>query len=359
VLFVTPRYAPLTGGVETHVREVARRMPARGYDVTVLSVDLTGEEPEIENSDGVTLRRVAAFPRDRDYYWSPHIYRAVADESWDIVHCQGVHTFVPILAMAAAIRKRVPYFVTFHTGGHSSPVRRFIRPAQWLALGPMLRRARRLIAVSEFEREFFARLPGIPRRRLVVIPNGADLPLIERGDVQVDNGLIVSLGRLEKYKGHQQAIAALPALVRRMPEAHLLIVGTGPYRPELERRAEQLGIADRVSFASIDSADREGMARLLAKAGAVVLLSEYEAHAIAAIEAIALGRPVIVTDATGLHDLVEAGLTRGVNAKAKPSEIAAAIFDEIASPRVRKTRIPTWDDAAEKLDRLYREVTAR
>lgn len=332
-------------------------MAERGFDVTVICVDLTGDLPATEKSDGVTIRRVAGFPRDRDYYWAPDIYRAVLDEPWDVVHCQGVHTFVPVLAMAAAIRKRVPFFVTFHTGGHSSQLRRLIRPIQWVLLAPLLRRAERLIAVSEFEKEFFAGMPGIPSRRLVVIPNGADLPLLD-GHIPVDEGLIVSLGRLEKYKGHQHAIAALPALVERMANARLLIVGKGPYGSDLQRIASRLGVDDRVTFASVDSADRAGMARLLAGAAAVVLLSEYEAHAIAAIEAIALEKPVIVTDSTGLHDLVEAGLTRGVPRNAKPSQIAAAIFEEIQSPRLRNARIPSWDDAAARLADLYRDSLA-
>jgi glycosyltransferase involved in cell wall biosynthesis len=340
------------------VREVARRLAGLGFDATVLTVDLAGSLPAAEEIDGVPVRRVPGYPRRRDYYIAPDVYRSVSTGGWDLVHCQGVHTFVPILAMRAAVRRRVPFVVTFHTGGHSSALRRLLRPAHWLALAPLLRRAARLIAVSEFEKRLFAGVPGIPRERLVVIPNGADLPALAGPAPPVEEGLIVSLGRLEKYKGHHLAIAALPALLDRIPSARLLIVGTGPYREDLEQLAARIGVSERVRITSIDSSDRAGMAALLSRAAAVVLLSEYEAHAIAAIEAIALDRPVVVTDATGLHDLVEAGLARGVRPGAGPSEISAAIGDEIASPRIRATRIPSWDDAATALATVYREAIA-
>lgn len=353
LLLVTPRYAPLTGGVETHVREIASRLANRGFRVSVLTTDLDGTLPPVDVARNVELIRVRAYPKGRDYYWSPDVYRVVASRDWDIIHCQGIHTFIPVFAMIAAIRRRTPFFLTFHTGGHSSRLREAIRRWQWLLLAPLLRRAVRLIAVSEFEERLFASVPGLSKRRIVVIPNGADLPHHEDPAVVVDRNLIVSSGRLERYKGHQHAIAAMARLVDRLPDVHLRIVGSGPYRTALETTAERLGVSDRVTIASIDSTDREAVARLLGRAGVVVLLSDYEAHAIAAIEAIALGRPVVVADSTGLHDLVQAGLARGVSSADDSGEVADAIYAEIQSPTPRPTSIPTWDDAAARLAELY------
>jgi glycosyltransferase involved in cell wall biosynthesis len=357
VLLVTPRYAPLMGGVETHVREVATRLADRGFSVSVLTTDLTGELPPVDIASRVNLIRVRAFPRGRDYYWSPDVYRMVARGGWDVIHCQGIHTLVPILAMSAAIRSRTPFFLTFHTGGHSSKFRNASRRLQWLVLAPLLRRAERLIAVSRFEERLFAGVPGIPKQRIVVIPNGADLPFQGGAEVSVDPNLIVSLGRLERYKGHQRAIAATALLADRLPDVRLQIVGSGPYRAALEAIAQRLGVAGRVTIGSIRSTDRDAMARLLARAAVVVLLSEYEAHAIAVIEAIALGRPVVVADATGLHDLVEAGLARGVPLKSSAARIAQAICEEIIAPTRRETRISTWDDAVSRLAELYEQAS--
>ena len=60
LLFVTARYAPFMGGIETHTREVGRRLAASGLDVTVLTADPGGRLPDCETRDGVQIRRVRA-----------------------------------------------------------------------------------------------------------------------------------------------------------------------------------------------------------------------------------------------------------------------------------------------------------
>src|SRR5262245_29959525 len=96
ILFVTPRYAPLVGGVETHTAEVAKRLAAGGAEVTVLTTDPGGRLPGAQTIEGVSIRRVRAWPAALDLYVAPGIYRAIAQHPgrWDLVHCQGYHTFV-------------------------------------------------------------------------------------------------------------------------------------------------------------------------------------------------------------------------------------------------------------------------
>ena len=89
-----------------------------------------------------------AWPADYDLYFAPALYKWIRHGKWDIVHCQGYHTFVAPVAMAAAIAAHQRFVVTFHSGGHSSMLRRWLRPLQQLLLRPMLKRADRLIGVS-------------------------------------------------------------------------------------------------------------------------------------------------------------------------------------------------------------------
>src|SRR5438067_583826 len=120
VLQVAARYFPYTGGIETHIYEVSRRLQRAGVAVSVLTTDPTGQLPADEQLEGVPIRRVHAWPPNRDYYMAPGIYSEIMSGRWDIIHCQGYHTFVPPLAMLAALRAGIPYIVTFHSGGHSS-----------------------------------------------------------------------------------------------------------------------------------------------------------------------------------------------------------------------------------------------
>jgi glycosyltransferase involved in cell wall biosynthesis len=355
VLLVTPRYRPFVGGVETHVAEVAPRIASRGIGVTILTTDPARTYPRTERQDGVTLLRVPAFPRDGDLYWAPEVYQAIREGPWQLVHCQGIHTFVPVLAMLAARRHGTPYVVTFHSGGHDSRVRNSLRRIQWLALAPLLRRADALVAVSEFEAALFHGVTGLAGRPIRVIPNGAALPeLAEAPDV--DPNLIVSVGRLERYKGHQRVIAAVPHLIARRPDVRLRIAGSGPYEPELRRLATRLGIADRVEIGGIPATERAAMASLLARAGAVILMSEYEAHPLAALEAAALGRPLIVADTTGLRELAARGVARSVPLNAEPDALAAVIDQELRSESRAAVALPSWDDCADLLVDLYRSI---
>jgi hypothetical protein len=78
-----------------------------------------------------------------------------------------------ILAAKAA---KLPYTVTFHTGGHSSDFRNRIRGMQWQLLRPLLARASKLIGVSRFEAEYFHNALRLPIGRFAVVPNGSNLP---------------------------------------------------------------------------------------------------------------------------------------------------------------------------------------
>jgi glycosyltransferase involved in cell wall biosynthesis len=356
VLLVTTLFLPHVGGIETHTYEVARRLAREGVDVTVLTTDTSGRLPVREEVDGVQIRRVDAWPRRRDWAFAPGIYQSITRERWDVVHCQGYRTFVAPLTMLAALRSDKPYLVTLHSGGHSSRIRTLMRRAQPTVLRPLFMRAERIVAVSNFEAELFQKRLRIPKERFIVIPNGSDLPNIER-PASDGRGLIVSLGRLERYKGHHRVIAALPHVLKRYPDARLLIVGTGPFESQLRDFAAELGIADRVEITSIPAADRRGMAEALSRASLVTLLSEYESHGVAVAEAVALGCPVLVAATSALNEFAERGEAAAVALDADPADTAAAILEQLFRPRLPATPVvPTWDECAAHLLALYREV---
>ncbi len=363
ILFVTPRYFPTVGGVQTHVYQVSRRLAKVGIDVTVLTTNPGYRLAAEEVVEGIRIRRVPAWPVNGDFYFAPQIYPIIRNGSWDLIHVQSYHTFVAPLAMWAAWRSSMPYVTTFHGGGHSSQWRNSIRGMQQLMLRPFLARADKLVAISDFEIPLLSRRLRLPENQFTLIPNGADLPNLNLGEgesVPVENGLIVSIGRLEQYKGHQRAIAALPKILEQRPDAHLWIAGKGPYESKLWELAHQIGVADRVDIHAIPASDRQRMARELSKAALVVLFSEFETHPIAVLEAVSLGRPVLVTDTSGLSELAQKGLGRAIPLKSTPSQIAEAIVDQLQQPQKQiQINLPTWDECAEGLLSLYSNIVAR
>src|SRR4051812_31530505 len=237
---VTPRFFPQAGGVETHVFEVGRRVAAAGARLTVLTTDVSRALPPREDLEGIEIVRVPAHPRSRDWYVAPAIAGVIAGAGADLIHVQSYHSMVAPLAMLAARRHRIPYVVTFHSGGHSSGLRSRARGLQLRALRPLLAGAARRIAVSRYEAQRLRSMTGLTGD-IDVVPKGAELaaPDLRRARVP---GLIVSPGRLERYRAPPRVMGAPPHRRARVRGARLRIVGNGPYEPQLHRRAAQLGV---------------------------------------------------------------------------------------------------------------------
>jgi glycosyltransferase involved in cell wall biosynthesis len=356
---VTPRFHPFTGGVETHVHEVASRLAARGFDVTVVTADITRKLPRRDERQGVSVRRFPATPWLGDLQWAPGIFGAVAGGGWDIVHVQCIHTLVPPLAMAAAGRVGLPYVVSFHTGGHSSGLRNAFRPLQWRLQRPLLRRAAALVAVSDFEARLFERALGLGHERFAVIRNGFEMPesslAEEPGPVAEAGGpVILSIGRLERYKGHHRAIGAMGAVLRAHPGAELYVVGSGPYERQLRRLADAAGAGSHVHFTTFPPERRAELRRLMVRSDLIALLSEYEAHPVSVMEAAGLGLRVLVGATSGLHELAVQGLATEVSLGRGDDEIGALMVELLRRPAPEAApELPTWDACAGRLADLY------
>ncbi|WP_375387379.1 glycosyltransferase family 4 protein [uncultured Amnibacterium sp.] len=363
VLQVVQRFAPELGGLETHVAEVTKRLAdLPDVEVTVLTTDRTGRLPREDRVNGVRVIRRRSWRRNGEEYLSPGIVRVVRRGGWDLVHVQGSQTTVPTLAMLAARSARIPYVLTFHSGGHSSASHAPITRIQDRINRPLLARAARLIAVSRFERSKFVGVTGLPADRFDVVQNGGALPPVPTGTAPVP-GSIVTSGRLEQYKGHHRVIAALPLIRAQVPGATLTVLGSGPYEEPLRRLAEQLGVADAVVFRHLLPAERSEMAGILSRSAVMAALSSYEAHPVAVMEAVALGLPVVGCDVAGIGDLVEDGLVTGVPLDADDAQVAEALVARLRASdgtphRAPEITLPTWEQATYALAGIYRDVVA-
>ncbi len=231
-----------------------------------------------------------------------------------------------------------------------------------MALRPLLARAERLIGPSKWEAEFFREQLHLPKEQFVVIPNGAHhLPkLADSMQKTTDSKLIVSVGRLERYKGHQRVIAALPKVLEQVPDVRLRIVGMGPYEPTLQKMVGELGVAKRVEIGAVPPGDSDGMASIIAQADLVTLLSEHEAQGIAVLEALDMGRPVLVASTTALREFADQGLACAVSLRSSPEEVATAVVRQLREPLVpMNVKLPTWDECAADLLTIYESIIQR
>ena len=149
---------------------------------------------------------------------------------------------------------------------------------------------------------------GIPADRIEVILCGLDHDRYrDLGLERYERPTIVHLGRLRKYKSVEIAMKAMETVMKRVPGARLLIVGDGPYRPELEEYAAALGLGDAIGFTGFLSG--EELVEMLNRAHLLFNPSPKEGWGLTVVEANACGVPVVASDRPGLKDSVIDGTT--------------------------------------------------
>jgi len=209
------------------------------------------------------------------------------------------------------------------------------------------------------------RARGVPADRVHVVPNCVDDAWLDRSPGTKDGTLTAGfVGTLNSYEGVDVLIDAVTLLRREGRELRLLVVGDGPARATLEKQAVDRGIADAVTFTGRVPHDRVRAAHEQADFFCLPRLDLPVTRLVPplkALEAMALGRPVIASDLPPLRELVDAG--RGVLVPpGDPHRLAAAIAD-LAAPDVRRRRgaaarewvagTRTWSVAADRYQQIY------
>jgi len=311
---------PSTGGIRRHVAVLAEALPAQGWDVMVAGPagvmdGLVTGATTVEVGLGV-----GALWRGR------RALRNLA-RNVDAVHAHGLTA--GWLAVVSGLRP--PLVATVHNVVLDEVAGR----RAWL-LRPLERRlgahVARLIAVSRP----IADQVGIRAHRpvSVIVPaSPAPRPTRSRDEIRavlaldpaVD--LVVVVARLHPQKGLADLLAAVAACPDRSGW-RVALVGEGPQRQELVALAENLRVADTVSFvgAQLDGAS------WIAAADLVVVPSIWEGSPIVVAEALLLGRPVIATDVGDVADVVSDRVSGRLVPPGHPAELAAVIVDLLGDP---------------------------
>lgn len=331
VLFVLT--SPVRGGVEEVVLALLQRLdpsefrPALAAPATLLDSfagDLHGVAVDTEAvcAESWTRRRevgrLSAFiGRVRPHIVNPHLFRST------------------VVAAPLAKWHGTRVVETYHgrEGWRGSMLRGGFLPDRMVS-----RFVDRVIAVSEAARAFLISGKGYPADKIVVVPNGRDLstfrPGVGRDALRKELGLdrtvpiVGVVGRLEAQKGHAYLFEAWPSIVGEFPDARLLVVGDGSLRPRLEARAHELGVAGSVIFAGF----RGDIPRVLDAVDVLALPSLYEGMPLTAIEASAMGRPVVATAVDGTPEVIREARTGRLVPPANPTALSRAIRSLLRDP---------------------------
>jgi glycosyltransferase involved in cell wall biosynthesis len=371
------------GGPALHVAYLTAGLRRRGYDTTLVAGSLArGEDSMAFVADelGVDVVRIDELGREispfRDLMATLRLARLIRRERPDILHTHTAKAgTVGRVAALLAGRKGPPIVVhTFHghvLRGYFGPLRSlFFRLLErWLA-----GRTTVLIAVSPQVRDDLVALHVAPPDRFVVIRLGIELNERVAGSrdgrvesrrylgIPAERFAVGWIGRMTAVKRTDDVLIAFKRLRDSGVDACLCMVGDGPDRPQLERRAHDLGIVRDTLFLGY----QEDVAPFYAAFDALVLPSSNEGTPVSAIEALAAGRPVVATRVGGVPDVVADGedgfLVDPGDTDGLADRLAQLAHDPVLRERMgeagRQRVLPRYavERLVDDVDRLYRSL---
>jgi glycosyltransferase involved in cell wall biosynthesis len=309
ILFVAPWLA--YGGAERQTITLANRLAERGHECHL--VYLKNETGQLERLRGAASVQCLHAQRYLDRHALSRLKQSV--ERINPTHIVAMNQYALFYAWLAKrlARSPAPLAVTFHTTVLLTLKERL----QLLYYRPLFHSADCLVFVCDGQRRYWTerRLYG---RRTEVIYNGIDLgqwtPVSEEARRCMRRALdfspqdlVVGLSAvLRPEKNPVQLVEAITALRRRGLPARALLIGDGPMRPAVEARARSLGIAEHVLISGL----QQDVRPLVGACDAVVLCSTaVETFSMAALEAMALARPVVQSEMGGAAEMTQPGET--------------------------------------------------
>jgi glycosyltransferase involved in cell wall biosynthesis len=371
------------GGPALHVAYLTAGLQDRGYDTTLAAGSLArGEDSMAFVADelGVEVVRIDELGREisplRDLVATIRLALLIRRERPQILHTHTAKagTVGRVAALLAGSRRPAIIVHTFH--GHV--LRGYFGPVRSLFFRVLERRlasiTTALVAVSPQVRDDLVALRVAPREQFVVIRLGIELDqrVAPEQDgrlesrrylgIPADRFAVGWIGRMTAVKRTDDVLVAFRRLRDSGIDACLCMVGDGPDRTQLERRAHELGVVRDTLFLGY----QEDVAPYYAAFDALVLPSGNEGTPVSAIEALAAGRPVVATRVGGVPDVVRDG-TDGFLVEVGATDDLADRLGRLARDPVLRERmgkegrarvLPRYavDRLVDDVDRLYRSL---
>lgn len=342
ILCITNDFGPRAGGIETFVMGLIERAPKGSIIVyTSAQGDTTSYDQGWLRDFGVEVIRDNSKILLPSPWVARRVKKVIARYSIKQVFFGAA---APLGVMARGLRKKGVVNIVALTHGHE---------VWWAKLWPfssaisfIARNVDHLTYLGEFTKNEISKAlspkekmklikiaPGINTDHFAPIPSSAQL----RKDLGLaDKKVIVSVGRLVHRKGQDILIQSMPEVLAKHPNAHILMVGEGPYRKELTKMVSELNLIDAVTF--IGRIQYKELPRYICAGDIFVMPSrsrlaglEVEGLGIVYLEASSCGLPVIAGRSGGAPDAVEEGVT-------------GFSVDGTSAPEVSKAIIKMFDD---------------
>lgn len=360
---MTGYFSPVKGGVENHCYNLAKELMRRNLKVEIHTSKHTfiqfGVLKDYEIIGGIKVFRHKDF-------WK------FVPKDCDIIHLHNFtifpHFFIFLKILIKKLFKmRAPRLVITLHGGLTIWWKEFsffgkTIKAYHKTLGKFFLNhvADKIIAVSEWEKEQLVK-EGVNIKKIAVIPNGVEdlaytLPKVKNSDLEKHKPYLLFLGRISRIKNLEFVIKCL----KKIADVEFLIAGPiheKKYYEGLTHIISELGLANRVLF--VGEVEGKFKYKLIDNALAVVLTSHHEGEGIAVKEAMARGKPVIVSNIEPLNLLVKNGENGFVVSNEEEFVDAVKklmnknIVDKIFKNNITKTREWRWEATGAKIAYIY------
>jgi 1,4-alpha-glucan branching enzyme len=364
------------GGLGIHVRDLAVELKRLGWNVQVLTA-AADQTVIFENFHGVGVHYIPTCQSlDAGTDFLARVLRlnlALADYGREFLsYLTGpvlVHAHDWMVAGAArelqsTFRTRLVTTIHATEAGRNKGLHTPLQYAIDQIETELIRRSDRLICCSRYMQNELRNRYVPDREEPVVIANG--VRPVKLGKREIVNQTIFYVGRLVIEKGVQYLLGAIPGLLEWFSQIKLVIAGNGPYEPELRQLAGALRLGKHVEFVGfVAEAERN---RLLAESQVAVFPSLYEPFGIVALEAMAVGVPVVVSRTGGLAEIVADEV---VGLSFQPGDVAQlqrCLWRILKNPEwaadlSRRAREMveleyTWQAVARRTGRVYRQELA-
>lgn len=399
ILTLSWEYPPnVAGGIGTHVAGLAPALVRAGIEVHVVAPQpagllaatkgLTDSHSSVREvtPEGVIVYRVPLVMDSNNIYdqaqktnqaMQAQSLALLSTQDFDLIH--GHDWLVVFGAHALKHQFRLPLIATIHATERGrargdfmhTELQRSIHGAEWW----LVYEAWRVITCSHHMASEVQAFFHAPPEKIDVIPNGVNPHQDDRWNpdqlaagraryAASDQQIVFAVGRLVHEKGFHLLVEAVPYVLSEFPDTQFVIAGRGPEATNLAQQAERLGVAFQVHFPGFISDEERDL--LYHIAACAVFPSLYEPFGIVALEAMAAGCPVVVTEVGGLREVVRHGKTGVTTYPDDVHSLAWGILHTLRNPEMATARATearqvvrrefNWDTVAAKTIALYQRV---
>lgn len=362
---VTPYFHPHVGGVESYVLALSKALVKKGHDVTVYTT-LLPKTKENEKIEGINVKRI----KPLFTLFKTPVTPSMKISDCDVLHAHSPPPFHSYFAARFGKKNKIPFVLTYHCDPElPSFFGRIITDVYMGTFGwYTLKNADRIIVSTK---TYAATSRAMWNYEPDVIPSAVDIkefnPGVDGSDVRkkynLNGNVVLFVGRLMEHKGLEYLIRSAKNV-----DAKYLIVGSGEMGHKLAEDVKQLGLSDKVFFSGkVSNAE---LPKYYAASDVFVLpsVARLEAFGLVIAEAMASGKPVVVSDIPGVREVI----TDGVEGLLVPPMDEKALSEKInillSNPEMRKKMGESgrkkaeekfsWDKVIGEIEKVYEEVVS-